>query len=95
MNKEQAMDQQVYYEIYRDLMKIPFYQSKQGVAMNTAEALYNLGYRLIKPESLTVLSDEKIKATRHYNPTTNGCYKTDERAVAQAQLSHTLEELKG
>jgi len=32
------------------------------------------------------LKPVEIKRTRHYNPSTNGCYRCDEDAVAQAQI---------
>lgn len=35
--------------------------------------------------SYRLLTEEEIAATRHYNPTTNGCYCVDERAIAKAQ----------
>jgi len=33
-----------------------------------------------------ILTEEEMKETRHYNPSTTGCYKVDERAIAQAQI---------
>jgi hypothetical protein len=40
--------------------------------------------------SYRLLTEEEIAATRHYNPTTNGCYQVNERAVAKAQDKKTV-----
>jgi len=34
-----------YYPLYQALMRLPGLQGKQGLAVNIAETLYNLGYR--------------------------------------------------
>jgi len=70
------------YSIYIDLMKLPFYQAKQGEAMNTAESLYNLGYRKVRGEP-PVLSPEVI-ASIMMNSDEEGWGKGKD--VAQSQL---------
>lgn len=55
---ENEIEKEPYYGIYLDLMKLSFYQSHRGKAINTAEALWNLDYR--KVPVLTVISDEEI-----------------------------------
>lgn len=64
-------------------------------AENMAQKILDAGYtRRPAPEGMR-LTDNEIKKTRHYNPTTNGCYQTDEKAVANAQLTKVADRIRG
>jgi len=40
------IEEKEYYPLYQSLMRISGLQDKQGLAMNIAEAIYNLGYKV-------------------------------------------------